>query len=168
MQTEEDEVTVTSAPQAAEPLTRAVAPPARRAHRRHETACAGARAMSTDPVPDAFTMWSHRQYQQLMTPINGILSTSTHVALAERTALSRNAVRSALDGSTWPQLQTVLRLAYVAGVECFTMAARDLVQHGPPLPAAEQALLAAYRRLQPKERITLLRATMQAASQPAA
>ena len=161
-------MTAPSAPDAPEPLTREVVPPARTAHRRHETAGAGAVVMSADPVPDAFTTWSHRQYQQLMTPINRILSTSTHVALAQRTNLSRNAVRSALDGSTWPQLQTVLRLAYVSGVECFTMAARDLVQHGPPLPAAEQALLAAYRRLQPAERTTLLRMTMQAASQPAA
>ncbi|MFP4310994.1 MAG: hypothetical protein ACLFS9_03315 [Nitriliruptoraceae bacterium] len=147
------------------PSTRVVSAPAQR----HHPASASEEApIGEEQEPDAFSIWSRRQYEQLMEPVSRILSTSTHVALAERTNLSRNAVRSTLEGSTWPQLQTVLRLAYVAGVECFTMAAQDLVQHGPPLPASEQALLAAYRRLGAQDRAAWLRTMVDAATRPAA
>lgn len=98
------------------------------------------------PGPE-FPVWAARQYSQLLAPIHYSLHGSSRVSVAARANLSRNSVQAALDGASWPQLQTVIRLAHVAGVELFALAGRDLVEHGPPLPPDEQALLLAYRRL---------------------
>ena len=98
------------------------------------------------PAP-AFPAWAARQYSQVIAPIHYALSRSSRVSIAEKSNLSRNAVQTALDGASWPQLQTIIRLAHVAGVELFALSGRDLVTHGPPLPPDEQALLVAYRRL---------------------
>lgn len=98
------------------------------------------------PGPD-FPSWAARQYSQIIAPIHYALSRSSRVSVAERANLSRNAVQAALDGASWPQLQTIVRLAHVAGVELFALSGRDLVEHGPPLPPDEQALLVAYRRM---------------------
>ena len=96
---------------------------------------------------DDFPIWAARQYSQLITPIHHVLSSSSRVAVARRTNLSRNAVQSALDGAGWPQLQTIIRLGFVAGVELMSYSGRDFVDRGVPLPADEQALLRAYRHL---------------------
>lgn len=103
----------------------------------------------------AFPAWAARQYSQVIGPIHYGLSQASRVAVAERANLSRNAVQAALDGASWPQLQTIIRLAGLADVELFSLAGRDLVEHGPPLPPDEQALLFAYRRMPPAERTRL-------------
>lgn len=100
----------------------------------------------------AFPLWAARQYWQLVAPLNQVLAGTSRSSLAQRGALSRGAVQSALDGTAWPQLQTVVRLANLAGVELFGLAGRDLVEHGPPLAPDEQALLLAYRRMPPPQR----------------
>lgn len=111
----------------------------------------------------AFPAWAARQYSQVIAPIHFGLSQSSRVAVAERANLSRNAVQAALDGASWPQFQTIIRLANVAGVELFSLSGRDLVEHGPPLPADEQALLLAYRRMSPADRRRLRQEAFQAA-----
>lgn len=103
-----------------------------------------------------FAGWAARQYSQVLAPIHFALQGASRVSVAARANLSRNAVQATLDGASWPQFQTLVRLAHVAGIELFSLTGRDLVEHGPPLPPDEQALLLAYRRL-PNEARTRLR-----------
>lgn len=104
---------------------------------------------------DDFPIWAARQYSQLITPIHHVLSGTSRVGIARRTNLSRNAVQAALDGAGWPQLQTIVRLGFVASVELTSYSGRDLVDRGVPLPADEQALLRAYRHLDDASRQAL-------------
>lgn len=109
--------------------------------------------------PDAsitFADVAASQYRQVIAPIAQVLTGSARSSLAERAGLSRGAVASALEGTAWPQSQTVVRLAYLAGVELFGLAGRDLLTQGPALRPEEQALLFAYRRLTPQERQRML------------
>lgn len=111
---------------------------------------------SADSPGTDFARWAARQYGQVIGPVNLALGGASRSALAQRTSLSRSAVHSVLEGTGWPQFQTVVRLAACSGVELFGLMARDLVTDGPGLPPEEQALLLAYRRLSPTQRRGLL------------
>lgn len=103
-----------------------------------------------------FSAWATRQYGQIVGPIRTALDSSSRSALAQRANLGRSAVNALFEGRSWPHFQTVVRMAALAGVELFGLAARDLVLRGPELPPEEQALLHAYRQLPPADRRTVL------------
>lgn len=111
-----------------------------------------------------YPAWAARQYSQIIAPIHEVLSPTSKVAVADRANLSRNAVQAALDGASWPHFKTIVRLARVAGVELFSLTGRDLVEHGPPLPPDEQALLRAYRRMPSADRARLRQDAFRAAA----